>query len=314
MRRRQKDARALRRSGFTVVELIVTISVLGLLIALLLPAVQMAREAARRTQCTSNLHNIAVALEGHESARGHYPDANPWRRELLPYFGDNPLYDEVTETGGTVTNTLPGYVCPSDSPQDSDSLTSYFANHGTGLQKYGYNGFLSPDPKHTPYGAWLTPHRGGPTRPRDIQDGLSNTAAFSESVMPLSLAEYPTALSNTASDVRRAIWQTDPSLMTDTALPALAIQCLHIREFSAGTGDISRGRFCWVWTAHPDGWGYDHVLPPNSPTCTGIYSASSAHPDGVNVLYADGHVEFVSNSIDLIAWRKLGASDDSVLE
>jgi prepilin-type processing-associated H-X9-DG protein/prepilin-type N-terminal cleavage/methylation domain-containing protein len=316
MRQSQKSARALSCSGFTVVELLVTISVLGLLIALLLPAVQMAREAARRTECTSNLHNIGVALEAHEGARRHYPDANPWRRELLPYMGDSPLFNEVLAKGGSAENTFPTYRCPSDSPRgvEDTALASYFANHGTGLQKYGYNGFLCPDPKHTPYGAWMTPHRSGPTRPRDIRDGLSNTAALSESVFPLSLSEYVTARSDTASDVRRAVWATDPTLIRDVDLPAHAEQCLHIRDFSAETDGISRGRFCWEKTASPDGWGYDHVLPPNSPTCTGIYSASSVHPNGVNVLYADGHVEFVSNSIDLLAWRKLGARDDSFLE
>jgi prepilin-type N-terminal cleavage/methylation domain-containing protein len=93
------------RSAFTLVELLVVIAIIGVLVALLLPAVQAAREASRRTQCQNNLKQIALAALNYQSAKGHFPHG--WMRDrlfgpcwgwgvyMLPYIGDSPTYSTL---------------------------------------------------------------------------------------------------------------------------------------------------------------------------------------------------------------------------
>src|SRR5436309_7988345 len=94
----------LRRSGFTLIELVAVIAIIGLLIALLLPAVQAAREAARRTKCRSNLHNVCLALHTYADIHASFPSAytsigtNPgwgWMAALLPQLEQEPLHREL---------------------------------------------------------------------------------------------------------------------------------------------------------------------------------------------------------------------------
>jgi prepilin-type N-terminal cleavage/methylation domain-containing protein/prepilin-type processing-associated H-X9-DG protein len=141
-----------QRRGFTLVELLVVIAIIGILVALLLPAVQAAREAARRASCTNNLHQIGVALHNYHSAKNVFPygandgdceDKTPdrqvmaWRTLLLPYMEYQPLFDQLgpiaalSNTGGGKNGCtlpenrpwdqtflqqqpVPAYICPSE--------------------------------------------------------------------------------------------------------------------------------------------------------------------------------------------------------
>jgi len=95
-----------RRTGFTLVELLVVIAIIGILVALLLPAVQAAREAARRAKCQSNLKNIAIALQNYHSARNRFPkgfvaqpetvEAWAWSVYILPYLEEQAIYDRLS--------------------------------------------------------------------------------------------------------------------------------------------------------------------------------------------------------------------------
>jgi prepilin-type N-terminal cleavage/methylation domain-containing protein/prepilin-type processing-associated H-X9-DG protein len=115
-----------RYRGFTLVELLVVIAIIGVLVALLLPAIQATREAARRLQCQNNLHQMGLAMQNHHSAKGCFPPAflKPgnwgWSVWLLPFMEERTLYATLNPTGSviavnpTTTTPLKAFLCPSD--------------------------------------------------------------------------------------------------------------------------------------------------------------------------------------------------------
>jgi prepilin-type N-terminal cleavage/methylation domain-containing protein len=199
-----------RRTGFTLVELLVVIAIIGVLVALLLPAVQMAREAARRMQCTSNQRQLGLASHSfHDGYRTLPPgvyqlkfSAAPQFRgvslyvKLLPYLEQASLaqgWDEVDPQNNTVgaesakaAQAINIFVCPSDSLQQNPMLsgTIYY-----GMTSYGGNGGArSFDPKvATNDGVFSVIGPGSETAPdakplrfADVTDGLANTILFGE--------------------------------------------------------------------------------------------------------------------------------------
>ncbi|MFN9718633.1 MAG: DUF1559 domain-containing protein, partial [Planctomycetota bacterium] len=185
------------RSGFTMIELLITLSTLGLLLTVVLPAIQHARESMRRTECQNHLRQLAIASMNFESAHGRWPLGTSHKSELLPFLGElqddgnhsipgNPVLPRgISSQHATAT---PAYLlCPSDPGANSDNVvfsdatgTNYHGNAGVGVLGHGFNGVFG-------YGDGsndLYPDRA--TRSQDITDGLSNTAAFSEALLPNS--------------------------------------------------------------------------------------------------------------------------------
>jgi prepilin-type N-terminal cleavage/methylation domain-containing protein/prepilin-type processing-associated H-X9-DG protein len=203
------------RRGFTLIELLVVIAIIAVLISLLLPAVQSAREAARRAQCINNLKQIGLALHNYHTANDKFPMAcskNPlwgagdtdgdwgygrwtgWSAQalLLGYMEQTPLYNAANfalgpGTGGgmlgsypnsTVYNTvINSFLCPSDPNADFDRSNSYFASIGSTTYE---------SPIHTPgmFAVWTC------YGIRDCTDGTSNTIAFAESLTGQDLAGF----------------------------------------------------------------------------------------------------------------------------
>jgi prepilin-type N-terminal cleavage/methylation domain-containing protein/prepilin-type processing-associated H-X9-DG protein len=183
-----------RNRGFTLVELLVVIAIIGILVALLLPAIQAAREAARRTSCTNNLHQIGVALHNYHSARQVFPygandgdcesmtpfrEVMAWRVLILPYMEQQPLYDQLvplaelsntTKTKNGCTNPerrpwdltplqqqpVPEYICPSEQlPYIKTGLDTWFGPPTAAVASYfGNAGPVATGPSD---GSW-----GGP--------------------------------------------------------------------------------------------------------------------------------------------------------
>jgi prepilin-type N-terminal cleavage/methylation domain-containing protein/prepilin-type processing-associated H-X9-DG protein len=199
-----------RRSAFTLIELLVVIAIIGVLIALLLPAVQSAREAARRSQCSNNLKQLGLALANYESATGAFPWNQACGKPLggaphpsnglsglalmLPYLEQTAIYNSLNFSlgliwGGSppgldpiqftaITSTVSSFLCPSDG--DGVGRNNYMLSNGTNFDWHSRRGgagvFGRPDndtggPASTNFGAGTI---------AAIRDGTSNTIAFAE--------------------------------------------------------------------------------------------------------------------------------------
>jgi prepilin-type processing-associated H-X9-DG protein/prepilin-type N-terminal cleavage/methylation domain-containing protein len=278
-------------SGFTAIEVLVVIAVIGVLVALLLPAVQMAREAARRAQCAANLHQIGVAFNHQVSRSGHTPGrlAGLLRQLEQTALANMPL-DTTTATPAGQTarsTTLSVFLCPSDAGLSGLSGgTNYAGNGGVGFNPSGRV-------RNGAFGASVN----------DFADGLSNTAAVSEWLRGRGDLQV--------RDPKRSVFATPDRLIKPTDLGPFGAECHGLDPQLATLAPLGKGL---DWTR--DGFGYslyNHVLGINDHTCTngglvdqGAWSAGSTHPSGANVLYADGHVTFVKDSIALPTWRAIG--------
>lgn len=295
----------IRRSGFTVIELLVSIVVVAILLALLLPAVQYARESGRRAQCRNHLKQIGVAVESYNSLHGMLPPGSSKGFSLhvflLPHLDQTSLYEEVDFTGSSSAadeisdHYIEVFHCPSDSVMPSRG-TNYAGNFGSGVQRYGWNGAY-----RNLYSGWIEYGKGGPVRPAGITDGLSNTASVSEILIATG-----------QPDELRSIWPVPTPFVGADLLDEFASACENLQPGPAPLPDHwSRGR---PWTEGNPGYTlYNHVLPPNRRSCKnetvadGAYPAASNHAGGVHVLYCDGHVQFVSDSIERVIWRAIGS-------
>ena len=305
------------RRGVSLIEVLVVIGIIGVLAAITVPAVMWSRESMRRMQCQNHLKQIGVAIANFESQYGTLPRGGSVRYELLPYLELSALHAKRNLSGttpdeiwGDVQNVVvPLYLCPSDGAPASGigvgASSNYQACFGTGVLADGWNGMFRRGVESEP-----TDYARN-VRSAEVTDGLSNTVAVSELLRG----------QGTMSERLRVVWnlplyrsiasQSDELARACDQIPPDPVQYgYHGDPGSLGTpwrtGDCGRGM-------------YNHMLTPNRPSCyngthvaTGVFTATSHHAGGVNALWGDGRVQFVSQGIDSLVWRHCGSRAENI--
>ncbi|WP_459556685.1 DUF1559 family PulG-like putative transporter [Lacunimicrobium album] len=322
-----------QRDAFTLIELLVVIAIIATLVALLLPAVQQAREAARRSTCKNNLKQIGLALHNYMStyqemlpnaggSGGGYPNDHSPLARLLPFLEAAALQDLIDwniymqhpgsgnlppELWPVVKTVVPTYVCPSF---PGSAVTDMTLSNGTTIQTAGScysmvhgNGLDNAFHAGTTAGnglCWV----GARVRLADITDGTSNTIAFIETTIGpgANVAGPP---STERADPR--LWRA-----SGAASNAATGQTNGYDAIASSIGGWTGGKnTIWLRGSVPNGPIQAAILTPNSKIPdfgTGSAKATASrsfHTGGVQVNMADGGVRFVSDNIDRNTWHAL---------
>lgn len=322
--------------GFTLVELLVVIAIIGVLVALLLPAIQAAREAARRSSCLNNIKQIGLCLLNYESSRGELPKGevrnftpnNPssntsngtWISQSLPYMEQGaifamydpsrPIYDQLSgsETDENIAfhhRYIPTYDCPSD----GNGANLELVRNDSDVARYGMRGNYAGNVGYSSdsYGIWMTDpywqqvrNRANPASPPMTDaGGRTNRSA---------LLGFGPLMINKGVALKEVV--------DGTSNTVLASEIINV-----DLGDDSRGTLHWgggalyLHTEAPNSKVRDLtrncISTPEAPCAVSTnnwegahqLTARSGHPGGVNVLMLDGSGRSVQNDVDLTVWQ-----------
>jgi prepilin-type N-terminal cleavage/methylation domain-containing protein/prepilin-type processing-associated H-X9-DG protein len=326
------EAPAVIRRAFTLVELLVVIAIIAILIGLLLPAVQRVREAASRNKCANNLRQIGLAVQHFHDVNGFLPPNGSWvtslstkpfagvsysvHARILPFIEQTPLYAQVNLDASALSQPdvikqrVAVYLCPAE-PNDratANTVSTWPTNYGA-----GWADWFTESNQTGRFGNGAFPGVSYPSRGflklTDITDGTSTTVGFAE------------------------VKAFGPLILRDANLGVIPIPETPANMLElGGTFGTAPGGVANAHTSWAEGWGtataVTFAFGPNTsvgyvnPADGQIYdvdwgaasnefsyaaeTSRSYHPGGVNAVFMDGSVKFISNSIDQATWRALG--------
>jgi prepilin-type N-terminal cleavage/methylation domain-containing protein/prepilin-type processing-associated H-X9-DG protein len=299
------------RPGFTLVELLVVIAIIGILVALLLPAVQSAREAARRMQCSNNMKQMVLAMHNHHDAKGHFPhgtynyidgtgttpapysgkqDRRCWLHDLLPFIEQQALYNQFDAYMSIGTNSalnfpglgqvVPSTCCPSDPNSPKTKTYSDRASQG-------FSGNMIACAGNDYFNA------GGIEKSADL-----NGVCFAQS--KVDMGSISDGTSNTV-------------IMGEFLLsPDLLAHDIRGRYYNPAHGGVLFSTRIPPNTMVPDQLNWCSPSPLKRAPCiymgTNIFnSVRSNHGGGVNMGFGDGSVRFVNDNVDVIVFKAIGS-------
>jgi prepilin-type N-terminal cleavage/methylation domain-containing protein/prepilin-type processing-associated H-X9-DG protein len=311
--------------GFTLVELLVVIAIIGILVALLLPAVQAAREAARRSQCSNNIRQLALALHNHYDAKKRFPhgtynyidsymsqpppyndkqNRRCWLHDTMAYFEENSLYiefDAYMKTGGMAlffpkANTIiPTLMCPSD---PTNPKTKTWNQGGAQPVCGGY----PPELSQGFSGNYVACAGDRYFNGSDPVSGYLDSAKLNGLFFAVSKVKFKDVTDGTAKT----------AMLSELILsPDNTANDIRGRYYNPSHGGVNFTTLYTPNTFVPDHltWSSDPV--PEAPCedySTEMYViARSYHPGGVNFAMADGSVHFIASEIDSVVYRTLGS-------
>jgi prepilin-type N-terminal cleavage/methylation domain-containing protein/prepilin-type processing-associated H-X9-DG protein len=337
--------RTARRAAFTLIELLVVIAIISVLIALLLPAVQSAREAARRIQCTNNLKQIGLGLHNYEGVTGSFPPSNiagyfngvysyngfSVHARILPFMEQGVAFDSLnfffthrTAQNSTVVGlALTCFLCPSDT--NITGMTAFPSGVNARVTSYGFN--------EGDWFIWNALTSAGPVGPKnravfgpnqcrriaEITDGTSVTLLASD-VKALN------PFCQVGGQFSEANLSSPTAALPSASADPLSVAVEYTSVASCHSVPPGQGHTAWV-DGNSQETGMTTAFTPNklarnpvnnadldiltvlvskNQPLYGAITARSYHPSGVNILIADGSVRFAKSTIDASTWRGLG--------
>jgi prepilin-type N-terminal cleavage/methylation domain-containing protein len=323
------------RRGFSIIELMLVISIVGTLLSLIVPAVQKVRESDRLLTCKSRLRQVGVAIHGYVAVHRGLPpisvgidgqrdraadNASP-HVSLLPWLEQTAVAQRISrfrplpmaaDSGGVgdkrlqrlVSKPIPVFRCPSDSGPGRNNMVFCL----------GADPVAVVEPRS---GFWgLGPFPLIESLPlAQVHDGLSNTAAVSERLTG--------SQDDNSFDPKRDFWYSGVQtlLYSTSRWPIRGDELVSICDAAIPSAPFVNTQSGWSWAyGRYDGACYNHVVTPNSnhnncatmarsivprSTLHGIFRATSGHTDGVNQLMLDGSLRFISNHVDATVYSAI---------